>query len=173
MEVLCGAGREEPFDELSARVQRGNLHLAGDLSPHCTSPIQRRRNAETLLTPPKLQRRLRLQDAMNWNQRDLLVDDLFHEALGNALRKRSNWCVSANPNSHGAPVCLMSVHYEAPVSPSQPLNRMWSALHFATPAATTATPTLHTSFTFTPASGFAFLQSKINRTRSSVDSLFR
>ena len=45
--------------------------------------------------------------------------------------------------------CLMPVHLDAPVPPSQPLIRMWSALHFATPVATTPTPISLTNFTLT------------------------
>ena len=44
------------------------------------------------------------------------------------------------------------------------------ALRFVTHAATTPTPTLHTSSTLTPAIGFAFLLSKINGARSSIES---
>ena len=43
----------------------------------------------------------------------------------------------------------MPVHLDAPVPPSQPLIRMWSALHFATPVATTPTPISLTNFTLT------------------------
>jgi len=69
------------------------------------------------------------------------------------------WWLSARPSSHGAPACLMPVHFEAPVPPSQPEIKMWSALHLATPAATTPTPCSLTSLTLMLASGFALLRS--------------
>ena len=64
-------------------------------------------------------------------------------------------CVSASPISHGTPACRIDEIGEAPVPPSWPEMRMWSALHLATPAATVPTPTSATSFTEMRASGFA------------------
>lgn len=48
----------------------------------------------------------------------------------------SVWCASASPSSHGRPVCLMLLHLAAPVPPSCPLIRTWSAKPFTTPVRT-------------------------------------
>ncbi len=62
--------------------------------------------------------------------------------------------VSARPISHGTPADWIELSGEAPVPPSWPAIRTWSALAFATPAATVPTPTSLTSFTETCARGF-------------------
>ncbi len=64
-------------------------------------------------------------------------------------------CVSASPISHGTPAWRMDETGDAPVPPSWPEMRTWSAPAFATPAATVPTPTSATSFTETRAFGFA------------------
>ena len=64
-------------------------------------------------------------------------------------------CVSASPISHGTPADWIEDSGEAPVPPSWPEIRMWSAFALATPAATVPTPTSATSLTETRASGFA------------------
>lgn len=66
----------------------------------------------------------------------------------------SVWCVSARPSSHGRPAYLMPVQRDAPVPPSWPETRMWSARALATPDATTPTPTSETSLTEMRARGF-------------------
>mmetsp|Transcript_14229 Transcript_14229/g.43051 ORF Transcript_14229/g.43051 Transcript_14229/m.43051 type:complete len:422 (-) Transcript_14229:2204-3469(-) len=68
-------------------------------------------------------------------------------------------CVSATPSSHGRPAHLMPVQAAAPVPPSPPDTVMWSAFAFATPAATTPTPTSETNFTETWPSGLAHFKS--------------
>mmetsp|Transcript_67085 Transcript_67085/g.165485 ORF Transcript_67085/g.165485 Transcript_67085/m.165485 type:complete len:261 (+) Transcript_67085:2542-3324(+) len=69
------------------------------------------------------------------------------------------WCVSARPSSHGRPVDLIPPHWAAPVPPSCPEMRMWSALALATPAAMTPTPTSDTSLTLMRAPGLELLRS--------------
>ena len=64
-------------------------------------------------------------------------------------------CVSASPISQGMPALCIDESGEAPVPPSCPEIRTWSALHLATPAATVPTPTSATSLTETWASGLA------------------
>mmetsp|Transcript_33329 Transcript_33329/g.51733 ORF Transcript_33329/g.51733 Transcript_33329/m.51733 type:complete len:224 (-) Transcript_33329:1464-2135(-) len=81
----------------------------------------------------------------------------------------SVWCVSAMPSSKGKPACLMPVQRDAPVPPSWPEMRMWSALALATPAATTPTPTSDTSLTDTSAPRLAFLRSEMSCARSSIE----
>ena len=68
--------------------------------------------------------------------------------------RRSVCCVSARPISHGTPAAWIELSGEAPVPPSWPEIRTWSAFAFATPAATVPTPTSLTSFTETCARGF-------------------
>ena len=68
-------------------------------------------------------------------------------------------CVSASPNSHGMPACLIDVSGDAPVPPLSPLMRIESACAFATPAATVPTPTSETSFTEIFACGFTLFKS--------------
>ncbi len=75
------------------------------------------------------------------------------------LLRTSVWCVSASPNSHGSPACLMLDTGDAPVPPSWPLMRMTSACPLATPAATVPTPTSETSLTLIRAWGLAFFRS--------------
>ena len=77
--------------------------------------------------------------------------------------------VSASPNSHGDPACFIEVSGLAPVPPSNPDIVIWSALAFATPAATVPTPTSETSFTEILAFGFTFFKSKINCAKSSIE----
>ena len=79
------------------------------------------------------------------------------------------WWVSAMPSSQGRPACLMLVSGEAPVPPSWPEIRMWSACALATPAATVPTPTSETSFTLTRAPGFEFFRSWMSCFRSSIE----
>jgi hypothetical protein len=62
--------------------------------------------------------------------------------------------VSARPISHGTPAAWIELSGEAPVPPSCPEMSTWSALAFATPAATVPTPTSATSFTETWADWF-------------------
>ena len=64
-------------------------------------------------------------------------------------------CVSARPISHGIPAKRIDESGEAPVPPSCPEIRTWSAFAFATPAATVPTPTSATSLTEITAFGFA------------------
>ena len=64
-------------------------------------------------------------------------------------------CVSARPISHGTPADWSDESGEAPVPPSWPEIRMWSAFAFATPAATVPTPTSATSLTEMRAPGLA------------------
>ncbi len=64
-------------------------------------------------------------------------------------------CVSASPISHGTPADWIDDSGEAPVPPSWPAMRTWSALALATPAATVPTPTSATSLTDTDAPGLA------------------
>ena len=64
-------------------------------------------------------------------------------------------CVSARPISHGMPAKRIDESGDAPVPPSCPEMRTWSAFAFATPAATVPTPTSATSFTEMRAAGFA------------------
>jgi hypothetical protein len=64
-------------------------------------------------------------------------------------------CVSARPISHGIPPAWIEESGDAPVPPSCPEIRMWSAFAFATPAATVPTPTSATSLTDTRAPGLA------------------
>mmetsp|Transcript_68874 Transcript_68874/g.164317 ORF Transcript_68874/g.164317 Transcript_68874/m.164317 type:complete len:239 (-) Transcript_68874:3378-4094(-) len=71
----------------------------------------------------------------------------------------SVWCASASPSSQGSPVFLMPPHCAAPVPPSCPEMRMWSALALATPAAITPTPTSDTSLTEMRAAGLEHLRS--------------
>jgi hypothetical protein len=73
--------------------------------------------------------------------------------------RTSVWCVSARPSSHGRPAYLMPVHLDAPVPPSWPEMRIWSALALATPDATIPTPVSDTSLTDTLARGFEHLRS--------------
>ena len=70
-----------------------------------------------------------------------------------SLRSSVCW-VSARPISHGTPAAWIELSGEAPVPPSWPAMRTWSALAFATPAATVPTPTSETSLTETCAVGF-------------------
>jgi hypothetical protein len=63
--------------------------------------------------------------------------------------------VSARPISHGMPAACTDDSGDAPVPPSWPEISTWSALAFATPAATVPTPTSETSLTDTRAFGFA------------------
>ena len=63
--------------------------------------------------------------------------------------------VSASPISHGMPAAWIDDSGDAPVPPSWPAISTWSALAFATPAATVPTPTSDTSFTDTRAPGLA------------------
>mmetsp|Transcript_41654 Transcript_41654/g.70794 ORF Transcript_41654/g.70794 Transcript_41654/m.70794 type:complete len:201 (-) Transcript_41654:3255-3857(-) len=79
------------------------------------------------------------------------------------------WCASASPNSHGRPAPFTPVHAAAPVPPSPPETVTWSALAFATPAATTPTPTSDTSFTLTSPKGCAFFRSWMSCARSSIE----
>ncbi len=76
-----------------------------------------------------------------------------------SLFRTSTCCVSANPSSHGTPLCLMAVSGEAPVPPSWPEISTTSACAFATPAAMVPTPTSATSFTWIRAWVFAFFRS--------------
>ena len=64
---------------------------------------------------------------------------------------------------------MIDVNGEAPVPPSWPEIRMWSALALETPAATVPTPTSATSLTDTSAEGLDRLRSKINCERSSIE----
>jgi hypothetical protein len=64
-------------------------------------------------------------------------------------------CVSARPISHGTPADWIELSGDAPVPPSWPEIRTWSAFAFATPAATVPTPTSATSLTLTEPAGFA------------------
>ena len=69
---------------------------------------------------------------------------------------RSSVCwVSARPISHGTPADWIEDSGDAPVPPSWPAIRTWSAFALATPAATVPTPTSETSLTETCAAGFA------------------
>ena len=79
------------------------------------------------------------------------------------------WWVSASPNSHGRPACLMLVWGEAPVPPSWPLMSTTSACPFATPAAIVPTPTSDTSLTLMRASALAFFRSWMSCARSSIE----
>ncbi|MNT11904.1 hypothetical protein D3C72_1468110 [compost metagenome] len=78
-------------------------------------------------------------------------------------------CVSARPSSQGVPACLIDDHGEAPVPPSWPAITTWSALAFATPAATVPTPTSDTSLTEMSDTGFTFFRSWISCARSSIE----
>jgi hypothetical protein len=78
-------------------------------------------------------------------------------------------CVSASPISHGLPAYLTEESGEAPVPPSCPEMVTWSALAFATPAATVPTPISLTSFTDTRDCGFTFFRSWISCARSSIE----
>mmetsp|Transcript_24767 Transcript_24767/g.83234 ORF Transcript_24767/g.83234 Transcript_24767/m.83234 type:complete len:365 (-) Transcript_24767:3195-4289(-) len=78
-------------------------------------------------------------------------------------------CASATPSSQGRPAALMPVQAAAPVPPSPPETTMWSALAFATPAATTPTPTSETSLTLTLPPGLAHLRSWMSWARSSME----
>jgi len=71
----------------------------------------------------------------------------------------SVWCVSARPSSQGKPHDLIEVHLAAPVPPSWPETKTWSACPFTTPAATTPTPFSETSLTETRAEGLDDLRS--------------
>ena len=79
------------------------------------------------------------------------------------------WCVSAKPNSHGKPVCLIELKGDAPVPPSNPAINMTSAFALVTPAAMVPTPALDTNFTLILAALFAFFKSKINCDKSSIE----
>ena len=81
----------------------------------------------------------------------------------------SVWCVSASPSSQGRPHDLIDVHFAAPVPPSWPETRTWSAWPLTTPAATTPTPFSETSLTETRAEGLADLRSYISCARSSIE----
>ena len=63
----------------------------------------------------------------------------------------------------------MEVNGLAPVPPSKPEIVIWSALDFATPAATVPTPTSDTSFTEILALGLTFFKSKISWAKSSIE----
>ena len=84
------------------------------------------------------------------------------------LRTRVCW-VSAKPISQGEPACFIDVSGLAPVPPSKPAIVIWSALAFATPAATVPTPISDTNFTLILASGLTFFKSKINCAKSSIE----
>src|SRR5919109_2215565 len=84
-----------------------------------------------------------------------------------SLFMTSTCWVSARPNSHGTPPCLIEVKGEAPVPPSWPEMSTTSAWALETPAATVPTPTSATSFTWTRARGLEFFRSWINCARSS------
>jgi hypothetical protein len=91
-----------------------------------------------------------------------------------AMRLRSLFstsvcCVSASPISHGLPAYLIDERGDAPVPPSCPEIVTWSALAFATPAATVPTPISETSFTETRAAGFTFFRSWMSCARSSIE----
>ena len=88
------------------------------------------------------------------------------------LRKPFNTkvcCVSARPNSHGLPACLIDDNGDAPVPPSWPAITTWSAFAFATPAATVPTPTSDTNFTEISALLVTFFKSWINWAKSSIE----
>mmetsp|Transcript_6293 Transcript_6293/g.28420 ORF Transcript_6293/g.28420 Transcript_6293/m.28420 type:complete len:317 (+) Transcript_6293:3480-4430(+) len=78
-------------------------------------------------------------------------------------------CVSASPSSHGRPALLIPVQREAPVPPSWPEIKTWSALPLTTPAAMVPTPFSDTSLTLTRADGLLFLQSWMSCARSSME----
>ena len=86
-----------------------------------------------------------------------------------SLLSTSVCCVSATPISQGLPAYLIDDNGEAPVPPSWPEMVTWSALAFATPAATVPTPISLTSFTDTRAFGFTFLRSWMSCARSSIE----
>ena len=64
-------------------------------------------------------------------------------------------CVSARPISHGTPADWIEDSGDAPVPPSWPAISTWSALAFATPAATVPTPTSDDELDRDRARGFA------------------
>ena len=77
--------------------------------------------------------------------------------------------VSATPNSHGNPACLIEDNGEAPVPPEKPEIKTTSAFPFETPAAIIPTPTSDTSFTCIRALEFTFLRSCMSWAKSSIE----
>ncbi len=99
------------------------------------------------------------QAAMTTSRPVLKPPSVSSETRERSPLSTSVWCASARPSSQGRPACLMLVSGLAPVPPSAPEIRMWSALALATPAATVPTPTSATSFTLTSATGLLRLRS--------------
>ena len=79
------------------------------------------------------------------------------------------WWASTNPNSHGNPAWRIELIGDAPVPPSKPEIKIWSALALVTPEAMVPTPALDTNFTEILAWRLAFFKSKINCAKSSME----
>ena len=79
------------------------------------------------------------------------------------------WFVSASPNSHGNPACLIEPRGAAPVPPLIPEINTTSPFAFATPAAIIPTPASETNFTCIRACLFIFFKSCISWAKSSIE----
>ena len=79
------------------------------------------------------------------------------------------WWVSAKPSSQGSPAFFIPVHLDAPVPPSWPEIKTWSACPLTTPLAIMPTPASDTNLTLIRAAGLAFFRSWINWARSSME----